>query len=48
MLSRITRYCFSRKISGWLFLILTTIGIIRALQHNYIADANESVQFGLS
>lgn len=40
-------YSFPPRYTRILFLIVTTIGIIRGLQHYYIVDAFEQVQFPL-
>lgn len=46
-LTIVKKYSFDKYISGLLFVVLTIIAIIRALQHFYIVDAYESVQFSL-
>ncbi len=47
ILKRIKYYSFEPRISFILLILLTLIGIIRGLQHYYIVDAYETIQFGL-
>lgn len=41
------KYFFDKDVSLWLFVIFTVIGIARGLQHFYIVDEFEPVQFSL-
>jgi sensor histidine kinase YesM len=43
----LNKYFFSKNTSLWLFIILTIIGIARGLQHFYIVDEFEPLQFSL-
>lgn len=45
--SAFRRYSFGKTYTRFLFLLLTLIGIVRGLQHYYVVDAFEPVQFGL-
>ena len=43
----IRKYSFDGYLSGLLFLILTGIGIARALQHVYVVDVYQRIQYSL-
>jgi two-component system, LytTR family, sensor kinase len=43
----IRKYSFDRYLSGLLFLFLTGIGIARALQHVYVVDVYQRIQYSL-
>jgi two-component system, LytTR family, sensor kinase len=43
----IRKYSFDGYLSGILFLVLTGIGIARALQHVYVVDVYQSIQYSL-
>jgi sensor histidine kinase YesM len=45
--ANIRRYSFNSSLTGILFGVFSVVGIVRALQHYYIVDAYEPVQFGL-
>ncbi len=47
-IAAIKRYSFRARTSGVLFILLTIIGISRALQHFYVVDVYEPVQFNLT
>jgi two-component system LytT family sensor kinase len=44
----IRRYSFRARTSGLLFVLLTVIAVARALQHFYVVDVYEPVQFSLA
>jgi two-component sensor histidine kinase len=43
----IRKYSFEKYLSGLLFLVLTGIGIARALQHVYVVDVYQTIQYSL-
>lgn len=47
LIRTIRNYSFGKVYTRLLFVILTLIGIIRGLQHYYVVDVFEPVQFGL-
>ncbi len=46
-LAAFTRYSFDRQRSGLLFVFLTVIAIARSLQHMFVVDVNQPVQYSL-
>jgi two-component system, LytTR family, sensor kinase len=45
--SIVKKYFVSIRFSLWLFFLLTCIGVVRGLQHYFVVDAYNPVQFGL-
>ncbi|RPI02505.1 MAG: hypothetical protein EHM64_13860 [Ignavibacteriae bacterium] len=43
----IKKYSFDRYLSSLLFFVLTGIGVARALQHVYVVDVYQSIQYSL-